>query len=92
MNKLEKCIKRTNYVLGYSKPKFTEDEVSLIKELEDWQSWTPTTKYWGGTYLNKDDFYTKPQPEKPNLSAYLIEKKKMYDEWRTFFNSYYDKL
>ena len=30
MNKLEKCIKRTNYVLGYSKPKFTEDEVKKI--------------------------------------------------------------
>ena len=31
---VEKCIKRANYVLRYTKPKFTEEESILKKKLE----------------------------------------------------------
>lgn len=88
MTQVEKCKKRTNTVLGYTLPQFTEEEWTLRNKLNEYESWTPTTRYWSGN--PNDDFYTIPQPKKPILSAELKQRIKMYDTWVKYFNSYLD--
>lgn len=88
--KIEKCRERTNYVLGYTLPKFTQEEWDLRNKLEHYESWTPHKRYWSGN--PNDDFYTIPQPEKPILSVELKERLKMYNEWVKLFNTYCEKL
>ena len=85
---VEKCIKRANYVLRYTKPKFTEEESILKKKLEYYNSWTPNTRKFTKDFIE----IPAPQPEKPTISAVLNEKIKMYGEWVKRFNSYYDNL
>ena len=88
MTKVEKCRKRANYVLGYTQPKFTDEELILKKELRNYNFWTPT-----GRRFTKDCIeLPNPQPEKPTISAVLNERIRMYDEWVKYFNSYYDNL
>ena len=92
MIKTQKCTKRTNYVLGYTRPKFDENEVALIKAYKNWERWSPTNRRF--KMINGDlvELNNLPEPTKPNLSVQLLEKKKMYDKWVKYFNSYYDKL
>jgi hypothetical protein len=92
MTKVEKCIKRTNYVLGYTKPKFTQEEIALIKSYQIWQSWTPNNRSFRIEGDNLIELENKPIIEKPNISVSTLEKSKMYDNWCRYFNSYYDKL
>ena len=86
MTQVEKCTKRANYVLGYQLPKFTDEELILKKELEYYNSWTPNTRRFTKDFIE----IPCPQPEKPIISAALNEKIKMYGEWVSRFNSYYD--
>ena len=91
MTKIEKCIKRANYVLGYTKPTFTKEELELKYQLEEYESWTPTTERFK---IEGDDIIelSFPKPEKPKLSAELVERIKMRKEWVNRFNWYYYNL
>lgn len=88
-SKYEQKVKlKTEKVLGYPIPQFTEDEWNLRNKYKAWESWMPNMKGWSGDF--NDDWYIVPQPEKPVLSAELIERIKMRDEWVNLFNRYYD--
>tara|TARA_R110000823_G_scaffold295436_1_gene415204 strand:+ start:488 stop:757 length:270 start_codon:yes stop_codon:yes gene_type:complete len=88
MTKVEKCRKRANYVLGYTQPKFTDEELILKRNLEYYNDWTPNTRKFTKDCIE----IPAPQLEKPTISAVLNERIRMYDEWVKRFNSYYDNL
>ena len=83
--KFEKCKKRTNYVLGYEKPTFTDEEQVLMREYNNWSQWNPNMRF----FPNDGPPVPLPQPEKPKVTSQFLQKIIMYDEWVKQFNSYY---
>lgn len=88
MTQAEKCTKRANYVLGYTKPQFTDEERVLMREYNNWSSWTPDMKF----FPNDGPPIPFPRPEKPEVTWQFLDKIIKYDEWVKQFNLYYDKL
>jgi len=79
-NRTKKVMKETEFILGYSLPKLTEQE----KEWKHWMNGGVATNLMTGEKINYNEL-------KKTIPAYFEEKYQRYQDFVSVFNRRYDQ-